>query len=210
MKIYCLLFIFVICQSTLAQQDDFLSKRNLRVWNESVDNDTVINKLKYDKTGAIKLLDQSYSQAINDTIRVVNEHYKKNKFWIISQFSEVSKKNKKNYTVYQNYMNGKQYQYYENGQIMFVSEYKMNKQLPTYLSYAYYPNGNLKYITEAKDDAYWNIVVYKYLSGEDYDYGNFNDGIGTITHLDDKGNPCIECNYTNQLIEGNYICDQEY
>ena len=208
MKIKIIFFIFFFSNYYCFGQDLFNAK-TLRVWEATGDTDTIVYKLKKNNKGEISYLEQSCMEIVQDTVFETFETYKKGKIWTLFRYREVLKKRKKNGDIYKYLADGPQYQFDDEGKIIFYNEYKLGEHMEFSRAYIYYPNGNLKFIAEFKNEDLWNILIYKFPTGEVYEFGDFKDGSGIINHLDDEGFPCLECKTENFQTTGKIMCDDE-
>jgi len=192
-----ILFLFAIT----ASGQTIYETRSLRPWVEAAD--TFYVKIKYTKDNQIKSLYQQYYYQDGEDFYTVIENYKQDKHWFLSKYKDVLKKEKSRSTIYSSEPYGKQFSFTEKGMPFMIGEGDNDE---TYLFFEYYENGNLKLVSEVKDDLYWNILEYKYPNGKDYDYGDFKDGKGRITHLNDDGDPCLEC--IDHQKKGKVLCPE--
>lgn len=172
---------------------NFGLKRKLRVIQESKDS-TVI-KLKRDQLGKIKALKQEFYDYSSEDVIVYFEDYKKDKWWTISRSKEVLLKDSNGIQTYKSVLDGNQYSFNEDGTIIFLHRFKNNEQIGHSIEISYYPNGNIKFVAEYEKYEFINILTFNYPNGETYDYGDFKNGSGTITWLNDEGEPCLSCRH---------------
>ena len=95
------------------------------------------------------------------------------------------------------------------GYPLFMDEYDLGTANAVFQEWEYYPVGTLKYIAEIKDKRYYNYLAYYYPDGSVHDFGDFLNGTGTVVHLDDAGNPCLECQQQDRKVKGRLLCDEE-
>ena len=138
----------------------------------------------------------------------IQESYKKGKYWEVSRYKEVLKKKRNRGAVYKQVLDGFQYSFDDNGKVLYISNYKLDEFQDSYFLFEYYPNGEIKYIAEGRDDLFWNFLEYKFPDGTFHDFGDFKDGEGVVLHLDDKGEPCLECSTLNNKTVGKILCDE--
>ncbi|MEL7425186.1 MAG: hypothetical protein AAFN81_19525 [Bacteroidota bacterium] len=181
--------------------------RSLSVLTEAAD--TVDVRVQYDDDGSIAYLFQSYLSYDNGLTYIHQEEYKKDKYWTLWQFMEVLKKERRRSSVYKPVLHGKQYQFTMDGYPLFLDEYELGVANDVFQEWEYYPNGTLKYIAEIKDKRYYNYLAYYYPDGSTHDFGDFRNGTGTVVHLDDAGNPCLECQQQDGKAKGRLLCDEE-
>ncbi|MEL6656838.1 MAG: hypothetical protein AAFY48_16745 [Bacteroidota bacterium] len=181
--------------------------RSLSVLTEEAD--TVDVRVEYDDDGSIAYLFQSYLSYRNGVTYIHQEEYKKDKYWTLWQFMEVLKKERRRSSVYKPVLHGKQYQFTMDGYPLFIDEYDVGSANAVFQEWEYYPDGTLKYIAEIKDKRYYNYLVYYYPDGSAHDFGDFLNGTGTVVHLDDAGNPCLECQQQDRKAKGRLLCDEE-
>ena len=183
------------------------SPRALRVLTETAD--TVAVTVKYNDDGSIRYLFQSYLSYKDGKTYIHDEEYRKGKYWTLWQFVEVLKKDRRRVSVYQPVLHGQQYQFTMDGQPLYKEEFEMGTAKPVFQEWEYYPNGTLKYIAEVKDKRYWNYLSYYYPDGTAHDFGDFQDGVGTVLHLDDDGSPCLECQQLGRKVRTKLLCDEQ-
>lgn len=204
-QLYLFILLCVLLQANVAAQD-VLPKRVLRPLVE--DQDTMEVRIKYDEAGNIQYLYQSYLSYLDGETYVHREEYRRNKYWTLWQYKEVLKRERRRVSVYEEVIHGKQYQYTGEGQVLFMDIYTFGEADPISLEWDYYPNGNLRYRAEIKEKRYWNFPTYRYPSGEPFDFGDFRNGQGNMIHLDDEGNPCLECQIIGRKIRSKLLCDE--
>ncbi len=206
MKIKIIVFFLLSFQIVFGQSD--FEKRTLRVWKDNVD--TIQIFLKRYKNGEVKKLIQKYYEIKNDTVFVIQEYYKKNKYWELWRYREILKKEKKRSTIYENVMDGSQYSYNEKGKIILLEKYNLGKLIEPSIQYNYYTNGEIKYIAEVIGEDFYNFLSYKFPNGEDYDFGDYKNGIGTYINLNEEGEPCLECTRKKgKKFKGKILCEEE-
>lgn len=233
--VYLIIFCFI---QLSAQSQDYSQKRKLEVldiktpihefeFNEELSQflfekelgnkpglefrDSMIYRHKLNKNGEIKHLIQYidvYHDEAKGEFTMIKESYKRGKYWEVLRMESQLQKQKKNSTYYIWLRHGKQFYFDEEGKIIAVYAYDMgNIVFPTIEIY-YYPSGELKFITETKVNGDWNITSYKYPNGDDYSFGDFVDGQGKIIHLNNEGEPCLECSYDERYkLKERYLCD---
>ena len=189
----------------VAQQNSH--PRLLRACTETAD--TLEVRVQYDDDGSIRYLFQSYMSYKNGTTYVHDEEYRKGKFWTLWQYQEVLKKERRRVSVYKPVLHGPQRQFTMDGHPLYQEEFELGTALPVFREWEYYPDGALKYVAEVKDKRYWNYLNYYYPDGTVYDYGDFHNGTGRVVHLDDDGNPCLECQQLEGKVRGKLLCDEQ-
>lgn len=207
MSLRYLLCLFIFSSNLNGQSQDTLNSRSLRPLTEA--QDTMEVRVRYAEDGAIQYLLQTYLSYQNGETYLHEEEYRKDKFWTLWQYKEVLKKERRRVSVYQPVAHGPQLQYTEQGQILYVDNYDLGEPNPVSLEWEYYPNGSLKYVAEIKDKRYWNFRTYYYPSGEAYNFGDFHNGQGMVIHLDNTGDPCLECQFVGKKVRGKLRCEED-
>jgi antitoxin component YwqK of YwqJK toxin-antitoxin module len=178
-----LIFILLIVNSHLSAQI-FQEIRNLRPMVES--NDTTYVMVKRNKLGEIIKLSQEYNIVVGGEVFLIEENYKKDKYWDIWRYKEVTlSRNRKKLLP-----DGKQFHYSDEGRLIGIQVYNLGEKSNIHKEFNYYPNGKIKFIAEIKNNRYWNFILYKYPDGNDFMFGSFKDGKGTFIMLDNYGSPC--------------------
>jgi len=150
--------------------------------------DTILVKYKTGRNGEIKKMIQEYYTKVNGENYHFEEDYKKNKYWYLWQYKEINSSNNKiSYVV-----DGEQIMYSQKGQIISIQHYSLGEVDEIRLVYEYYPDNCIKYIAEVKKNRYWNFIQFLYPDGTNFDFGNFKNGVGSFTMLDDLGIPCVD------------------
>lgn len=197
--------VFIVSQQAVFAQDS--SKRILRVLTET--EDTVSVMTRYDKDGTLFYLHQSFLSYEKGETYVYYEEYRRNRFWTLWRYKEVLKREKRRTAIYDEILDGAQYQYTEEGLPLYYDQYELGEEISTTIAWEYYPDDELKFVTELKDGSFWNFLEYYLPSGEVHDFGDFHDGQGVVIHLDDEGNPCLECQYVGKKYRGRLLCEEE-
>lgn len=203
--LFMLLLFF--CGSTTASNTQELVKRPLRVLTEEADTISVM--ARYTKEDSLFYLHQSYLSYAEGETYVYYEEFRKNRFWTLWQYKEMLKRERRRYSVYEEVLDGPQWQFTEDGKPLYYNHFTMGSEHPITRYWEYYPSGALKFVAEIKDDDFWNFLAYYRPSGEQHDFGDFADGTGTVLHLDDEGNPCLECQKIGQKTRGRILCDEQ-
>ncbi|MEL6637783.1 MAG: hypothetical protein AAFR05_13615 [Bacteroidota bacterium] len=156
--------------------------------------DTIRMDLKFDKAGRIKYLEQCYDVIENGKTYVYWEEYRRGRFWYHYRLEEVPTKWKDGeVTASELSTEGTQYRYDEEGRIWLVYHFVGDELVEPIYEYGYYANGQLQFIVELRDYQVYNFVEYFDTDGQDFDYGDFRDGVGDFLMLDEAGNPCLSC-----------------
>lgn len=142
--------------------------------------DTIVVKIKKNRNGVIKHLEQHYINPKNSNLMQI-EHYKKDRFWILSNLKSVPTK-KKNISEY--IYEGEYKHYDSSGRLIILEHYKNNELQPMSITYHYYDDNSLKLMLERQENRIWNILEYNYPNGKSYDYGDFKDGEGSFIPMD--------------------------
>ena len=201
------LFITFLFIPGLIYCQDSESKRQLRPFLEQADTFSV--QVKYNKQKQIKYLNQSYTVYEENTTYIITEKYKKNKFWTLFRHKEVEKEGRRNRITLYEINEGKQYNFNEKGQIIYIFNYHEGEIDEIQIAYKYYENGKLKFIAEIKNNEIWNFIEYRYPNGDKYDFGDPKNGAGTVIHLNEDGEPCIECTIKKNKTVRKVLCDEQ-
>ncbi len=183
------------------------SNRTLRVLTEAEDTMSVM--ARYTKDGTLFYLHQSYLSYEGGETYVHYEEYRRNRFWTLWQYKEVLKKERRRVSTYQELSHGPQYQFTEDGKLLYLNHFELGEEDPITKYWEYYPNGAVKFVAEIKDNKYWNFLEYYFPSGDKHEFGDFSNGQGVFVHLDDDGNPCVECQTVGSKSRGRNLCNEE-
>lgn len=203
MKLYNFFFLFL--PIILAAQEPN-NQRTLRPLIQIAD--TIFVNVKYNKKDEIKYLNQSHLVHENELTYTIAETYKKNKYWRLFRYREEEEIVNKNKSIINEISEGKQYYFNENGQIIYSYNFVNGEIEEISIGYEYYSNGQLKFIAEIKNDDYWNFKEYRYPDGEEYHFGDFKNGVGTVIHLNEKGEQCLECTMTGKKTIGKILKEE--
>ena len=155
--------------------------RQLRAYSDHADS--VVWKVKYDKSNRIKKLDQEYHIQEDSLNFVEYENYKRDKHWFVWTAKEVKARENGKYEIYKYLPVGWSYHYDTTGHLKSVYLYENNKISDVYYLITYYPSGQLKDIFQYKKHVLHNIVEYYYPDGSPYEFGNFKNGNGQYIDL---------------------------
>lgn len=144
--------------------------------------DTSIIKIKRDKKGVIKYLEQHYYNTDNNDFKKI-ENYRKNRYWTLSNLKLVPTKQKDVFLwVYEGKM-----KYYDSfGRLILLENYINDGLQPISITYNYYEDNSIMFILEWKYNELLNVIQYKYPDGKPYDYGDFKNGTGLFIPLNDR------------------------
>lgn len=207
---YELVFLFIIISAShiIGQVEDWPLTRTLRVIQEH--DDSTVYKVKYDKEGAIKFLDQMYYSQVKGELYKFFEVYKKDKYWFIFSAKEVQYKTTDRWEKYRYESQGPSFYYDGSGKLVNVFYSENDKALPESYTLTYYPSGQLKDVFEYRKDILYNIVAYYLPDGSPYDFGDFKNGNGHFVDLNEHGEPCIECNMKRGIPKtARVLCDDQ-
>jgi len=205
MKIHLsIILLFFIAQNSFGQA---ISRQPRALQLISKHKNYTIERLKKNKKGEIIRLEQITLEQKGDTLISVTETYKKNKFWIIRTTRDIIVAEKEIIKEPEGYYVVREIdqKIQELGQSGWVSDefyYISGSSEAIHYSYYYYPKGNLKLVAELKDGKLWNIITFKKIYGSEHTYGNYKNGVGTISWLNDAGEPCEECSFENHQLMG--------
>lgn len=128
--------------------------------------------------------------------KTIREYYDQEERILFCEF-KVNNKGKKD---------GKYLEYWENGNKNIECTYKNDTLIGDF--YYYYESGKIKYHVKYLNGLMWSILLYQSEEGGKFDFGDFDDGNGTVfVYSKNKKHPLYEkYTYTKGLIEGyNYI-----